>query len=86
MVERVRNLPWAAALQVSLVLGRRWRNLSEKDRARLVRIVRDSKGRLSNLTAKERDDLRRLARKADLRGIGRDLVALRGGRRLRKRR
>jgi hypothetical protein len=86
VTERVRSLPWAAALQVSMVLGRRWRNLSEKDRARLVRIARDSRGRLSNLTAKEREDLRRLARKADLRGVGRDLLALRGGRRLRKRR
>jgi hypothetical protein len=48
--------------------------------------MRDSKGRLSNLSAKERDELRRLVRKADLKGLGRDLLALRGGRRGRKRR
>jgi hypothetical protein len=85
-LDRTKALPWAAALQVGMVLRRRWSNLSEKDRTRLVRLVRDSRGRLSNLTGKEREELRRLARKADLKGIGRDLLALRGRRRGRKRR
>jgi hypothetical protein len=69
-----------------MVLRSRWRRLSEKDRARLLRLVRDSRGRISNLSRKERDELKRLVGKADLKGIGRDLVALRGGRRRRKRR
>jgi hypothetical protein len=83
---RTKSLPWAAALQAGMVLRSRWRALSDKDRARLIRLMRDSKGRLSNLSAKERDELRRLVRKADLKGLGRDLLALRGGRRGRKRR
>jgi hypothetical protein len=80
-----RSLPWAALLQAGVVLRSRWSGLSEKDRTRLIRLLRVSKGRLGNLSAKERGELRRLAGKADLKGLGRDLLALRGGRRRRRR-
>jgi hypothetical protein len=83
--ERSKSLPWAAALQAGMVLRSRWKGLSEKDRTRLIRLMRDSRGRRSNLTGKERDELRRLVGKVDLKGIGRDLLALRSGRRGRKR-
>jgi hypothetical protein len=72
-------------LQAGMLLRSRWSRLSEKDRARLVHLLRDSKGRIANLSAKERLELRRLAGKAELKGLGRDLLALRGGRRRRKR-
>jgi hypothetical protein len=85
-LERTKSLPWAAALQAGMVLRSRWKSLSQKDRDRLVRLIRDSRGRLSNLSGRERDELRRVVRKADLKGIPRDLLALRGGRRGRKRR
>jgi hypothetical protein len=85
-LERTKSLPWAAALQAAIVLLRRWTALSQKDRDRLIRLTRDSRGRLSNLSGRERDELRRLVRRADLKGIGRDLLALRGGRRGSKRR
>ena len=84
--ERIKALPWAAVLQAGIVLRSRWKRLSEKDRLRFVRLMRQSRGRLRNLSGRERDELRRLAGKADLKGIGRDLVALRRGRRGRKRR
>jgi hypothetical protein len=84
-LERTKSLPWAAALQAGMVLRSRWRGLSQKDRDRLIRLMRDSRGRLSNLSGRERSELRRLVRKADLKGMGRDLLALRG-RRGRKRR
>jgi hypothetical protein len=84
-LERTKSLPWAAALQAGMVLRSRWRGLSQKDRDRLLRLMRDSRGRLSNLSGRERNELRRLVGKADLKGIGRDLLALRG-RRGRKRR
>ena len=80
-LERTKSLPWAAALQAGIVLRSRWRRLSEKDRQRLIGLMRDSRGRLSNLSRKEREELRRLVGKADLKGLGRDLLALRGGRR-----
>jgi hypothetical protein len=85
-LERSKSLPWAAALQAGMVLRSRWKQLSEKDRQRLLRLMRESRGRLSNLSAKEREELRRVVRKADLKGAGRDLLALRRGRRGRRRR
>jgi hypothetical protein len=85
-LERIKSLPWAAALQAGMVLRSRWKRLSQNDRDRLIRLMRGSRGRLSNLSGRERNELRRLVRKADLKGIGRDLFALRAVRRGRKRR
>jgi hypothetical protein len=77
--ERVKALPWAALLQAVFVVRRHWRSLSEKDRARLAGLVRDSGGRWGNLSAKERAELRKLAGKLDLKGIRRELAGLRRG-------
>jgi hypothetical protein len=53
----------------------------------MTRLLRDSGGRPSNLSEKERKELRKLAGKLDLRGLGRELTALLGrGRRGRGRR
>jgi hypothetical protein len=85
--ERAKALPWAALLQAVIMVGRHWRELSEKDRARLTGLLRDSGGRLSNLSTKERTELRKLAGKLDVKGIGRELAGLaRDGRTRRKRR
>jgi hypothetical protein len=72
---RAKDLPWLGVLQVGLAFGERWRNLSEKERARLTGLVRDSGGRIGNLTAKERKELQRLAGKLDLKGLGGDLLS-----------
>jgi|CZKG01.1.fsa_nt_gi hypothetical protein len=83
---RLKALPWAALLQAGVVIGNRWRSLSEKERARLGTLARDSRGRLGNLSEKERKELRRLAGKLDLKGMVRDLVPIaRGGRKRRRR-
>lgn len=72
-------------LQSIVVIRRHWRSLSEKDRARLASLARDSRGRWGNLNAKERAELRRLTGKLDLKGIARDVAGLaRGGRARRK--
>jgi hypothetical protein len=80
---RVKALPWAALLRVGFAVGKRWRSLSERDRARLSELVRQSRGRLHNLSSGERRELRKLARKLDLRGMGEELrgLLLRGKRR-----
>jgi hypothetical protein len=83
---RVKALPWAVLLQVGVAVGERWRSLSEKDRARLTGLARDSRGRLGNLSAKERNELRGLVRKLDIRGVGSELRPLLRGRGRRKRR
>lgn len=83
--ERAKALPWAAVLQSVVVIRRHWRSLSEKDRARVTALARDSRGRWGNLNAKERAELRKLAGKLDLKGIARDIAGLaRGGRGRRK--
>ncbi len=80
-------VPWALIARAGMVVGERWTALSSKDRARLARLVRESRGRLGNLSARERSELRKLVRKLDLKGAGRELVPLlRGGGRRRKRR
>jgi hypothetical protein len=70
--------------QVGFVLARRWRLMSAKDRARLARLVRESRGRPGRLTVKQRLELRRLVRRLDLGGLARELAALRGARRGRR--
>lgn len=75
--ERLKALPWAALLRAGVVVGKRWRSLSEKERARLRGIVRRSAGRPSNLSEKDRKELRRIAGKLDLKGMGRELMGLR---------
>ncbi len=75
-LERVRALPWAVLLQGGIVARGRWHVLSEKERTRFVRIVRDSRGRPGNLSGGEREELRRLVAKLDIGAAGRDLLPL----------
>ena len=80
---RLKALPWAVLLQGGVAVGKRWRALSGKERDRLARLLRDSRGRPGNLSEKGRKELRKLAGKLDLRGLGRELggLARRGRRR-----
>jgi len=82
--DRVKALPWAVLLQAGLVIAKRWRALSQQDRARIARLVRDSGGRPANLRPKERRELRKLAGKLDLKGASRELLGLAGPRRGRR--
>jgi hypothetical protein len=75
-------LPWAVLLRGGAIVGKRWTALSAKERAQLAQLMRESRGRVSNLSAKQRLELRKLGRKLDLKGMGRELLPLvRGGRR-----
>jgi hypothetical protein len=85
-LDRLRAFPWVAIAQVGVVVGRRWRALSNKDRARLTRLARASRGRPGNLSAKERAELKWLLRKLDLKGIAAELFALTRQRQRRRRR
>ncbi len=77
--QRVKALPWAAVLQAVFVVRRHWQSLSEKDRARLSHLARESGGRPSSLSTKERTELRKLVGKLDLKGLGRELRGVRRG-------
>jgi hypothetical protein len=77
---RLKALPWAALLQVAMLLRTRWRSLSAKDRARMTELLRESQGRVGNLSSRQRDELRKLVRKLDLKGAARELAPIvRGG-------
>src|ERR1017187_3421635 len=82
--DRAKALPWAILLQAGFVVGKRLGNLSSSERERLMGLVRESGGRLSSLTEKERKELRKLAGKLDLRGMGSELMPLIRGRRGRR--
>jgi ribosomal protein L10 len=82
----VEAVPWAVLLRGGVIVGKRWTALSAKERVRLAQLVRESRGRVSNLSVKQRLELRKLARKLDLKGIGRELMPLVRRRRGRKRR
>jgi hypothetical protein len=86
MATRLKAIPWAALLQAVAVAGERWRALSDNDRARFMQLLRGSRGRLGNLSSRERGELRKLVRKLDLKGMGRDMFPLLRGRGRRKRR
>ena len=77
-VDAAKELPWAALLQGAVVVGRRWKALSAKDRERIKALLAESGGRISSLSAKQRKELRKLAGKLDLSGMGKELMALRG--------
>jgi hypothetical protein len=83
-VARLRTVPWVFLLQAGAVLRSHWRSLSRKDRTRVTTLLRTSRGRPGNLSAKEREELRALVGKLDLKAIARDLAPL--GRPRKKRR
>lgn len=71
------SVPWAELAQGGIAIGSRWRRLSRKERDRMLGLARESRGRLTTLTAKERKELRRLVGKLDLPGLARELSGLR---------
>lgn len=72
----VAAVPWTVVMRSGVIVGKRWVALSAKERARLSALVRESRGRLSNLSVKQRLELRKLAGKLDLAAIGSELLAL----------
>ena len=84
--ERLRTLPWTSIAQAGLVVGKRVSDLSAKDRQRLMRLMRESRGWPGRLAPKERAELRKLLGKLDPKAISRELLPLVRGRGRRKRR
>ncbi|HEX4109303.1 MAG TPA: hypothetical protein VHX88_14295 [Solirubrobacteraceae bacterium] len=81
---RTRALPWAVMLSAAVVARDHWLTLEEKDRARMLELMRDSRGWPGNLTSREREELSHIARQIDLLGMGRDVAfSRRRGRRRR---
>jgi hypothetical protein len=68
LLTRGRAIPWLALYESGKWIyghGRRaWENLDPSERERLGDLLRKSKGRRSNLSTRERDELRSLVKKA----------------------
>lgn len=79
-----RRVPWLLAAEVAVSAKRHWDRLTPGERAQLAGLVRRSRGRRSNLTSREWDELRRLVRKLDLVALGRDFVPMAGAMRRRR--
>jgi hypothetical protein len=80
-------VPWAVVVRAVMIVGKHWNALSGKDRERLAELLAQSRGRVGNLSVKQRLELRKLARKLDLKGMGSELLPLvRRGKRGRKHR
>lgn len=80
---RLTALPWAVGLQAGVMASEHWRSLSDRDRSRFLRLLRDARGRPGNLTSREREELRELIDKFDVPGLGRELLPLARGTRRR---
>lgn len=86
-ISRVRAVPWMLVVQAGLAANSRWKQLPAGDRDRLTQLLKQSKGLPSNLSAKERDEVRLLLGRLELAGLARELVpfAIRSRRRKRRR-
>jgi hypothetical protein len=74
--DRLKAVPWALLLQSGLVVGRRVRALSAKDRQRLARLLRESRGWPGSLSERDRSELTKLVGKLDVGAIGREVLPL----------
>ena len=61
-----RLVPWFVIFEVLRTGKAHWDELDPRDRTRLVELMRKSKGRASNLTERERTELRMIARRLQL--------------------
>jgi hypothetical protein len=71
-------MPWLMLLEAGKVAHEHWGRLTAAERSKLGRLIKKSKGRLSNLTPRERIELRRLANKLDLPDAAKKLVPFGG--------
>ena len=71
-------MPWLMLLEAGKVAHEHWGRLTAAERSKLAGLVRKSKGRPSNLTPRERVELRRLAGKLDLPDAAKKLVPFGG--------
>jgi hypothetical protein len=71
---RLRAVPWLLLFEIARGLHSHVMDaLSPAERRRVAQILRKSHGNPANVTSREREELRRLAGKLDLKRLGRDL-------------
>jgi len=84
---RIRAVPWLMVFEAGRLARTHLMDAtSPADRRRVIELVRQSKGMPQNLTARERDDLKRIASKVDVRKFATEAAPAFMGARGRKRR
>jgi hypothetical protein len=71
---RMRALPWMLLYELATVAHAQWQDLPAGDRAKLSRLLTKSRGVPTNLTARERAEVKRILAKVDLKQAARQLV------------
>ena len=72
---RLRALPWLLLFEAARALHSHvMDDLSPRDRRRVAEILRSSHGNPLNVSSAQRNELRAIAAKFDVKGLGRDLV------------
>lgn len=83
---KLRPIPWLMVLQAGQVAAEHWNdNLTARERARLRKLLQKSRGLPTNLSDKERQEVKQLALKLDPVGAGRKLLPFAGRARGRRR-
>ncbi len=78
---RTRLLPWLLLYEAASVAGAQWRGLSSAERDKLTKLVVKSRGWPSNLSRRERAEVKRIITKVDLQRVAREIVPKVVGRR-----
>jgi hypothetical protein len=82
----VKAIPWRLVLEVATVVVTRFRDdLPPAERRKLTALVRKSKGDPRRLSGPERRQVLELLKRVDAQRLGRDVSALVGANRLRRR-
>ena len=72
---RVRAIPWLLLFEAArTVHSHVMDTLSQRDRRRVAEILRASRGNPMHVTPEQRDELKAIASKLDVKRLGRDLV------------
>lgn len=74
-----KRMPWFMALQAGMIAREHWAKLEPADRAELQQLIVKSRGRASNLTARERADAKAIVQKLELAGFGKALIPVATG-------
>jgi hypothetical protein len=71
---RTRILPWVLLYEIASIAGAEWRGLSSAEREKLARLIAKSRGWPSNLSRRERAEVKRIVTKVDLHRVAREIV------------
>jgi hypothetical protein len=67
-------LPWWVLFELLTAAAGQWRELPAADRDKLARLAVKSKGIPTNLTPRERDEIKRILAKIDVKRLARDML------------